>query len=81
MGVSQHGLYQWLKLYTLPEEQRAVVDSQSGEIRRLKAGQQCETEERNILKQAAAYFANESRYGTPLSVPAKSRIRFDLCAG
>ena len=61
LGVSQHSLYQWLKLYTLPEETRAVVDSQSDEIRRLKAELRRVTEERDILKKAAAYFAKESR--------------------
>ena len=34
------------------------------EIRRLKAELRQVTEERNILKEAAAYFASESRKGT-----------------
>jgi transposase len=37
------------------------MQSQSAEIRRLKAELKRVTEERDILKKAAAYFAKESR--------------------
>ena len=56
-----HSLYTWIKRYGVPAEQRAERDSQADEIRRLKAELRRVTEERDILKKAAAYFAKESR--------------------
>jgi transposase len=61
IGVSQHSLYEWIKKFSLPEAQRAEAAGQSAEIRRLKAELKRVTEERDILKKAAAYFAKESR--------------------
>lgn len=61
IGVSQHSLYEWLKRYSLPEGERLELQGQSAEIRRLKAELKRVTEERDILKKAAAYFAKESR--------------------
>ena len=61
LGVSQHSLYQWLKDHGQPAEARQEQQSQSAEIRRLKAELKRVTEERDILKKAAAYFAKESR--------------------
>ena len=61
LGVSQHSLYQWVKLYGEPESDRREVQSQQDELRRLKAELKRVTEERDILKKAAAYFAKESR--------------------
>jgi transposase len=57
LGVTTHSLYQWIKRYNLPEEQRKEVTDQQAEIRRLKAEIKRVTEERDILKKAAAYFA------------------------
>ena len=61
IGVSQHSLYQWIKLYGVPVAERLESQSQSAEIRRLKAELKRVSEERDILKKAAAYFAKESR--------------------
>ena len=61
IGVSQHSLYECLKRYSLPEGERLELQGQSAEIRRLKAELKRVTEERDILKKAAAYFAKESR--------------------
>jgi transposase len=61
IGVSQHSLYAWVKQYSLPAEARQEQQSQSVELRRLKAELKRVTEERDILKKAAAYFAKESR--------------------
>jgi transposase len=61
IGVSQHSLYEWIKKFSLPESQRVEAEGQSAEIRRLKAELKRVTEERDILKKAAAYFAKESR--------------------
>lgn len=61
IGVSQHSLYEWIKQFSLPESERAEARSQQEEIRRLKSELRRVTEERDILKKAAAYFAKESR--------------------
>jgi transposase len=61
LGISQHSLYEWLKRYSLPEAERSELQGQSAEIRRLKMELKRVTEERDILKKAAAYFAKESR--------------------
>jgi len=61
IGVSQHSLYEWLKRYSVPEAERSELQGQAAEIRRLKAELKRVSEERDILKKAAAYFAKESR--------------------
>lgn len=61
LGVSQHSLYQWIKRYSLPPDQRQAQVSQHEELRRLRSELKRVTEERDILKKAAAYFARESR--------------------
>jgi transposase len=61
LGVSQHSLYAWVKQYSLPRSERVEAQNQQSELRRLKAELKRVTEERDILKKAAAYFAKESR--------------------
>ncbi|GIW56359.1 MAG: transposase [Silanimonas sp.] len=57
LGVTTHSLYGWIRKFGKPEVvQRAELD-QSAEIRRLKSELRRVTEERDILKKAAAYFA------------------------
>jgi len=57
LGITTHSLYAWLRKFSKPDVvQRAELD-QSAEIRRLKAELRRVTEERDILKKAAAYFA------------------------
>ena len=60
LGVSQHSLYQWIKQQQKPAGQRQEQLSQAEELRRLKAELKRVTEERDILKKAAAYFAKQS---------------------
>jgi transposase len=60
LGVSGHSLYAWIKRYNTPPEQRQLDASQAAEIRRLKAELRRVTDERDILKKAAAYFAKLS---------------------
>lgn len=59
LGVTTHSLYAWLKKYG-PEsvEHQAKADEQA-ELKRLKKELRRVTEERDILKKAAAYFANQ----------------------
>lgn len=61
LGVSQHSLYKWVKKYSQPEPVRCEAQSQQAELRSLRAELKRVTEERDILKKAAAYFAKESR--------------------
>ncbi len=58
--TTTHSLYAWVKRYGVPEEERKAVDVQADEMRRLKAELKRVTEERDILKKAAVYFAKTS---------------------
>jgi transposase len=60
LGVSPHSLYAWVKRYGKPAPQRQQDTSEAAELRRLRAEVKRLTEERDILKKAAAYFAKES---------------------
>lgn len=60
LGVSTHSLYKWMKEQQLPPGHRQEQVSQTEELRRLKAELKRVTEERDILKKAAAYFAKQS---------------------
>lgn len=60
LGMSAHSLYTWIKRYSKPEAQRKHEEDQQAELRRLRAELKRVTEERDILKKAAAYFARES---------------------
>ena len=59
LGVSTHNLYKWVRQQQIPAAQRTLQVSQSEELRRLKAELKRVTEERDILKKAAAYFARQ----------------------
>lgn len=61
LGVSKHSLYEWVRTYSHPAPARIEAQSKDAELRRLKAELKRVTEERDILKKAAAYFAKESR--------------------
>ena len=56
LGVSQHSLYAWKRKFSQP----SGGDDRDAEIRRLKRDLTRVTEERDILKKAAAYFAKQS---------------------
>ena len=58
LGVSAHSLYGWRKKYAGAINKG---DEQSEEIRRLKRELVRVTEERDILKKAAAYFAKDAK--------------------
>lgn len=61
LGVSTWSLYQWIKQYSDPPEVRQADQDQQARIKRLESELRRVTEERDILKKAAAYFAKESR--------------------
>ena len=60
LGISVHSIYAWTKRYGVPEFERKANDAQADEMRRLKAELKRVTEERDILKKAAVYFAKTS---------------------
>ena len=60
LGVSAWSLHKWLKTYRQPAADRFKSHAQSTELRQLKAELRRVTEERDILKKAAAYFAKQS---------------------
>ena len=60
LGVTTHSMYAWMKRYGVPEHERISNQDQAAEVRRLKAELKRVTEERDILKKAAAYFAKTS---------------------
>ncbi len=60
LGISTKSLYDWIKQYSKPESLRIKETEQVRENRRLRAELVRVTEERDILKKAAAYFAKES---------------------
>ena len=60
LGVTTKSLYEWVKRYGDRAEQFQATKEQDAEIRRLKAELKRVTEERDILKKAARYFAGES---------------------
>ena len=64
LGVTDKSLHDWIKRYGDQSSQHQTISSQQDELRRLKAELRRVTEERDILKEAAAYFASESRRGT-----------------
>lgn len=64
LGVTPKSLHDWIKKYGDSGSQHETISSQQDELRRLKAELRRVTEERNILKEAAAFFASESRKDT-----------------
>ncbi len=59
LGISKYSLYEWLKMFAKPPA--AQENEHGAEIRRLKRELARVTEERDILKKAAAYFAKDAK--------------------
>jgi len=59
LGVTSHSLYAWKKKYGPDCAQHQGKLSDEAEIRRLKKELKRVTEERDLLKKAAVYFANQ----------------------
>ena len=60
LGVSIHSLYLWQKQLGKTAATRGVESDAAAELRRVKSELRRVTEERDILKKAAAYFAKQS---------------------
>ena len=58
LGTTTHSLYAWLKRYGEQSPQQTSQADNQKEIVELKAELRRVTEERDILKKAAKYFAN-----------------------
>lgn len=62
LGVNVNTLYGWIDQYSKPREAAMKIDEHHfDEIKRLKKELAHVTEERDLLKKAAAYFAKEAR--------------------
>ena len=59
LGTTTHSLYAWLKKYGESNPRQAHKPDIEAENARLKADLSRVTEERDILKKAAKYFAND----------------------
>ena len=64
LGVTPKSLHSWIDKYGKPESQHKEIDAQQDELRKLRAQLRRVTEERDILKEAAVYFAGESKKST-----------------
>ena len=64
LGVTPKSLHDWVKKYSDGGSQHQTITEQQEEMRRLKAQLRRVTEERDILKEAAVYFASESKKNT-----------------
>lgn len=60
LGVSTHSLHAWRKRYGAGKTKATEMDDARQENQRLKSELRRVTEERDILKKAARYFAKES---------------------
>ena len=61
LGVNVHTLYSWVEKYSSSEPAMRKDEHHFDEIKRLKKELARVTEERDLLKKAAAYFAKEIR--------------------
>lgn len=59
LDVTSHSLYNWMKKYGPDADRHAIELSDQAEIRKLKKELKRVTEERDILKKAAVYFATQ----------------------
>ncbi|NVD74071.1 IS3 family transposase [Duganella sp. BJB1802] len=61
LGVSVHSMYQWVKRYSVPAEERLATDAQAAEMKRLKAELKRVTEERDIFKKGRRVLCQDVR--------------------
>ena len=59
LGITNRTLYAWLRKYQLPNPSQSKETDKDAEIKRLQLELKRALEERDILKKAAAFFANE----------------------
>jgi len=62
LGITRTSLYNWVSKYSKPKESIMRTDEHLyDELKRLKKELTIVTQERDLLKKAAAYFAKESQ--------------------
>ncbi len=66
LGISNKSLYDWIKRLSKPAKQRQQDSDLQAENARLKRELKRLQQERNILKEAAVFFASESKNDTDL---------------
>jgi transposase len=59
LGMTTHSLYAWIKKFGPDSVEHNARTEEQAEIRRLKKELKRAMEERDILKKAAVYFANQ----------------------
>ena len=59
LGMTTHSLYAWIKKYGPDSTEHQAKADDEAEIKRLKKELKRVTDERDILKKAAVYFANQ----------------------
>lgn len=64
LGISNKSLYDWMKKFSKPSRQREEEADLRAENARLKRELKRAEQERNILKEAAVFFAGESKSAT-----------------
>lgn len=64
LGISSKSLYGWKKLFSKPPKQRREELDLQAENARLKRELKRVQQERDILKEAAVFFASESKNAT-----------------
>ena len=65
LGISSKSLYDWIKRFGKPEKERDEASDLRTENARLKRELKRAQQERDILKEAAVFFAGESKNATP----------------
>jgi transposase len=61
LGISTKSLYKWKKQFSKPDKQRESEKDLQTEIAKLKRELKRTQQERDILKEAAVFFAGESK--------------------
>jgi len=64
LGVTSKSLRDWITKYADTGSQQHMISGQQDELRRLKSELRSLTEERDIIKEAAAFFASANRKST-----------------
>lgn len=64
LDISTKSLYDWIKVFSKPPKQRKEDEDLRAEVARLKRELKRTQQERDILKEAAVFFAGESKNGT-----------------
>ena len=81
LGIPDNVLYAWVSKFKKADEpQSSDLKAMQAEMAKLKAELRRTTEERDILKKAAAYFAKQSEGSTHLFKPTDPNSNSPACA-